>query len=339
MPKVPAEVTKEQYLLRSSFFYNRLRSEGFFKLFMQVQKYLKSEGERLEWTNRGEWGVSEDAWQLIQGTNIPVALVFMHPKVLTTCPEFLRYYRSVAMIPQKGLTAVSGVSSSEKIENGQSGVSKSQTERLVRTINEFTSLMVNLSTGLNKNELEGMMYATAGVKIDGSWRNQIGNEGERVIRTILFDGLVANDEVSSVTCRGNTVEVTPKTVNRIREGLEEDQTLNLINGYSMKYSSEPDVEMKDENGDTVGIIEIKSGIDPAGALERLGAMLKSFENTLAEYPSAATILVASCITDEVQKRLNASMIVRSTYVTTSITSSASEKRKFVNKIRSLLKLC
>ena len=243
------------------------------------------------------------------------------------------------MIPQKGLAAVSGVSSLEKIESGRSGVNKSQTERLVKTINEFTSLMVNLSTGLNKNELEGMMYATAGVKIDGSWRNQIGNEGERVIRTILFDGLVANDEVSSVTCRGNTQEVTPKTINRIREGLEEDQTLNLMNGYSVKYSSEPDVEMKDEKGDTVGVIEIKSGIDPAGALERLGAMLKSFENTLAEYPSAATILVASCITDEVQKRLNASMIVRSTYVTTNITSSASEKRKFVNKIRSLLKLC
>ncbi|MBQ9190142.1 MAG: XcyI family restriction endonuclease [Bacteroidaceae bacterium] len=339
MPKVPAEVTKEQYLLRSTFFYNRLRSEGFFNLFMQVQKYLKAEGNRLEWTNRGEWGVSEDAWQLIQGTNIPVALLFMHPKVLTTSPEFLKYYRSVAMIPQKGLAAVSGVSSLEKIESGRSGVNKSQTERLVKTINEFTSLMVNLSTGLNKNELEGMMYATAGVKIDGSWRNQIGNEGERVIRTILFDGLVANDEVSSVTCRGNTQEVTPKTINRIREGLEEDQTLNLMNGYSVKYSSEPDVEMKDEKGDTVGVIEIKSGIDPAGALERLGAMLKSFENTLAEYPSAATILVASCITDEVQKRLNASMIVRSTYVTTNITSSASEKRKFVNKIRSLLKLC
>ena len=41
MPKVPFEIMKEQYLLKSSFFYNRLRSEGYFKLFAQVQKYVR----------------------------------------------------------------------------------------------------------------------------------------------------------------------------------------------------------------------------------------------------------------------------------------------------------
>jgi hypothetical protein len=184
-----------------------------------------------------------------------------------------------------------------------------------------------------------MMYATVGTKIDGSWRNQIGAEGERVIRTIIFDGLIAQNEVSSIFCKGNTEKVTAKSIDDIRNNLEENQTLNLTNGYSIIFSSEPDVELKNEKGDTVGVIEIKSGIDPAAALERLGAMLKSFENTLAEFPSAVTILVASCITDEVQKRLMASMVVRSTYITTTITASESEKRKFVNKVRSILKLC
>lgn len=339
MPKVPIEVSKEQYLLKSTFFYNRLRSEGYFKLFFQVQKYIKSEGEHLDWKERIGWGISEDAWKGIIESNIEPALIFMHPKVLTTCPEFLKYYRSVAMLPQKGLKTVSGVSGVEKIEMGKSRPNKAQTEKLVKTINEVSSLIVNLSTGLNKSEIEGMMYATAGTKIDGSWRNQIGAEGERVIRTLLFDGLAANKEVSSVSCKGNTEKVTPKNIDIIRESLGEDQTLNLTNGYTMIFSSEPDVELKDEKGNTVGVIEIKSGIDPAAALERLGAMLKSFENTLAEFPAAVTILVASCITDEVQKRLMASMVVRSTYVTTTITASEREKRKFVNKVRSILKLC
>lgn len=165
------------------------------------------------------------------------------------------------------------------------------------------------------------MYATAGTKIDGSWRNQIGDEGERVIRTILFDGLVVNNEVSSVSCKGNTEKVTAKSIDSLRERIGEEQTLNLVNGYSMIFSSEPDIAIKDDTNNTVGVIEIKSGIDPAAALERLGAMLKSFENTLAEYPNAVTILVASCITDEVQKRLMASMMVRATYVTTTITAS------------------
>ena len=91
-------------------------------------------------------------------------------------------------------------------------------------------------------------------------------------------------------------------------------------------------------GAIVGIIEIKSGLDPAGALERLGAMFKSFENTLAEYPDAVTILVASCITKEVDKRLNASMSVRQRYLTTDITSSEAEKRKFVNRLRVIMQL-
>lgn len=339
MPKVPIEISKEQYLLKSTFVYNRLRSEGYFKLFFQVQKFLKSEEQHLDWNDRKEWGISEEAWKNIQVTDISPALIFLHPKVLTTCPEFLKYYRSVALLPQKGLKTISGVSNVEKIESGKGRPNKEQTGKLVNSINNVASLIVNLSTSLDKKEIEGMMYATAGTKIDGSWRNQIGAEGERVIRTIIFDGLASNGELSSVFYKGNTEKVTAKNINILRENLEENQTLNLTNGYSVVFSSEPDVEMKDEKGNTVGAIEIKSGIDPAGALERLGAMLKSFENTLAEYPNAVTILIASCITDEVQKRLMASMVVRATYVTTSITASESEKRKFVNKVRSILKLC
>lgn len=338
MPKVPFEITKEQYLLKSSFFYNRLRSEGYFKLFAQVQKYVTSEEQHLDWTERASWSISDDAWESLKKVGISPALVFLHPKVLSTCPEFLKYYRSIAMLPQKGLKAISGVSSIEKIEKGKS-TNKQQTEKLLKSINEVISLVVMLSTGINKREIEGMMYATAGTKIDGSWRNQIGNEGERVIRTIIFDGLAANDEISSVTVKGNTEKVSSKNVDSLKDNLEENQTLNLVNGYTIKFSLEPDVEMKDKNGKTVGVIEIKAGIDPAAALERLGAMFKSFENTLDEYPDAITILVASCITDESQTRLLASMHVRQIYVTSTITANDGMKRKFVNKIRTILKLC
>jgi hypothetical protein len=58
----------------------------------------------------------------------------------------------------------------------------------------------------------------------------------------------------------------------------------------------------------------------------------------AEYPNATTILVASCITHEVQSRLGASMAVRQTYVTTEITANESQQRKFANRIRRIIKL-
>ena len=128
------------------------------------------------------------------------------------------------------------------------------------------------------------------------------------------------------------------SVDEIMDNVDNIKTINLVNGYSIMFSSEPDVSMYNDQGEIVGIIEIKAGLDPAGALERLGAMLKSFENTLAEYPNATTVLVASCITPEVGARLGASMVVRQKYITTEITSNEKNQRKFANRMRKILKL-
>lgn len=339
MAKVPESVVKESYFLRSTFTYNRLRSEGYFELFMKISKFARIEGEKLNWDDRGKWSISEEAWEILQANKIAPMMVFLHPKVLQLNPSFLKYYRSVALMPQKGLTTLTGVSNVKKIEEGKveaGRVAQNHIDKLVKTINETMSLLVTLASDINEKKIEGMMYATAGVKIDGSWRNQIGAEGERVIRKIIFNELFAHDEISSVE---NKKDVLTEIAQWDANGdIDDVKKLHLINGYSILFSSEPDVTMYNDAGAIVGIIEIKSGLDPAGALERLGAMFKSFENTLAEYPDAVTILVASCITKEVDKRLNASMSVRQRYLTTDITSSEAEKRKFVNRLRVIMQL-
>lgn len=339
MAKVPESVVKESYFLRSTFTYNRLRSEGYFELFMKISKFARIEGEKLNWDDRSKWSISEEAWEILQANKIAPMMVFLHPKVLQLNPSFLKYYRSVALMPQKGLTTLTGVSSVKKIEEGKveaGRVAQNHIDKLVKTINETMSLLVTLASDINEKKIEGMMYATAGVKIDGSWRNQIGAEGERVIRKIIFNELFAHDEISSVE---NKKDVLTEIAQWDANGdIDDVKKLHLINGYSILFSSEPDVTMYNDAGAIVGIIEIKSGLDPAGALERLGAMFKSFENTLAEYPDAVTILVASCITKEVDKRLNASMSVRQRYLTTDITSSEAEKRKFVNRLRVIMQL-
>ncbi len=340
MPNIPESVIKEQYLLKSTFFYNKLKSNGYFKLFAKVRKLAKIEGEKLCWDNRADWNIGADAWNILQKNSISPMLAFVHPKVLKLNPEFLKYYRSVAMIPQKGFKTLAHVSNIEAIESGRLDSNKLSNEtitRLVRTINEVVSLVVQLALGINEREIEGMMFATAGTNIDGSWRNQIGTEGERVIRNIILNGLLANKEVTSLVDKSNDVTEIDKA-DFLLENIEAIKTVNLVNGYSVYFSSEPDVTMYDSNGNIVGIIEIKSGLDPAGALERLGAMFKSFENTLAEYPNATTILVASCITDEMENRLSTSMTVRQKYITANITSRDSEKKKFVNRLRVIMKL-
>ena len=342
MAKVPYEVTKESYLLKSTFFYSKLKSNGYFELFFDIQKLAAIEGANLNWDKREEWNISSDAWELIQNSGIDPMIVFVHPKILQLNPAYLKYYRSIAMISQKGLKTLSKVSNVEKIEQGkvESGtLSNNAVKNLVGILNEILSLVVSLATDLNNNELQGMMYATAGTNIDGSWRNSIGSEGERVIRSIILKEILAHKEVSSITDRQNkTTAIEEIDATTIIDDIESIKSVNLVNGYSMMFSSEPDVSMFDDTGAVVGVIEIKAGLDPAGALERLGAMLKSFENTLEEYPSATTVLVASCITDEVETRLGASMSVRLRYITTEITSSENNKRKFANRMRKIMKL-
>ena len=44
MPKVPLDISKENYQLRSTFFYGKLRSLDYFNLFMQVQALNEIEG-------------------------------------------------------------------------------------------------------------------------------------------------------------------------------------------------------------------------------------------------------------------------------------------------------
>ena len=339
MPNAPESIIKEQYLLKSTFFYNRLKSNGYFKLFVSVRKLARIEGDKLTW-DKDNWNIGEEAWNIIQENGISPMLVFAHPKILKINPSLLKYYRSVAMIPQKGLKALSHVSNVDAIENGKIDSNKLNAEsvtKLTKSINEVISLVVQLAVKINEREIEGMMYATAGTNIDGSWRNQIGTEGERVIRRIIIDGLLSHNEISSFIKKDNDI-IEIDNNDYIVDNIDLVKTVNLTNGYSVYFSSEPDVTMYNSEGDIVGVIEIKAGLDPAGALERLGAMFKSFENTLAEYPDAVTILVASCITTEVDNRLNASMVVRQKYITTNITSKESEKRKFVNRLRMVMKL-
>ena len=82
-------------------------------------------------------------------------------------------------------------------------------------------------------------------------------------------------------------------------------------GLRMVYSSEPDIrfERLDAEGtwEIVSTIEIKSGTDPAGALERLGAVQKSFDETPIR---AHNFTILGVVTPEMRRRLNDLRVMR-----------------------------
>ncbi len=134
------------------------------------------------------------------------------------------------------------------------------------------------------------IIANIGIGLDGTMRNVIGQDAENLVKIRIKEWLQDEQLILS----GN------------REGTQ----FSLPNGYSMYYRSEPDIEFRHTaqcSSSIVATIEIKGGKDPAGALERLGAIHKSFEATP---PGCTNILVAGIFTHEMRERLDEAGITK-----------------------------
>lgn len=340
MPEVPKEFRKEQYMLRATFFLEQLESTGFFSLSESASKIVRERGPGLSWEDKEDYGIDGMAWDLLAKTGMNPSLVFCHPDILKSYPSMLRYYRSVALIPQKGLSTISGFSAVSAVEEGWRPISENKLMPVVVAINEVLCAMIKQVESLDEAKVKSMMFATAGIGIDGSWRNKIGSEGERVIRSLILRNLLENKEVVAFNIKSaDTVPLGDVIAEEILSDINRIKSFSLVNGATVVFGSEPDVQFNAADGSVLGGVEIKAGLDPAGALERLGAMFKSFENMLGRYPNAETILVASCITDQVDKRLRSSRSVRQTYVLTEVLSNKDGVgQKFCNSIRGVLGL-
>lgn len=342
MPLVPSEVILEQYQLRSTFFAEKLDEFGFFDFATKIHKIIQDQDNTFNWDERNEWGITENAWEQIIANELPPLSVFCHPRIVSHHPSLIRYYRSVALLPQKGMQKIASISNLKEVEAGIKTVAPTKVNGVVTTLNELMSSIITLTPNIDSEKIKGMMFATAGTTIDGSWRNQIGSEGERVIRGLLVKALADNNEIIAIVDKNdNSYKMTEwrkkigdpvATINHIKSVISK-------NGSSMFFSSEPDVTFMDSSGRVNGAIEIKAGIDPAGALERLGAMFKSFDNVLSVTPGAKTILVATCVTEEVESRLRESNAVTQIFITTDVINNKSGRGlRFSNSARSIMGL-
>lgn len=120
-----------------------------------------------------------------------------------------------------------------------------------------------------------------GITLDGMFRNEIGDLAEALVKNRIVDWLKKNRLIPSDTTESGFYKLTNNTL--------------------MRYGSEPDVDFVREDR-LIATIEIKGGRDPAGALERLGAMTKSFDETP---PGCVNFLIAGVVTPEMKKRLDA----------------------------------
>jgi hypothetical protein len=320
-----AEANRINYRLRSTFFYRKLKEYNTLS-FPGVVEGLFPVEHLYSWDERDRWGIGNDAFDYISGNpEFHLFEAFCHPKLLREYPRLLAYYRNIAALSQKSIgylvRAGVNIAAIEKDTENRISLTEAQSLILSRLFNEHITLIVDSSIqSITKEKLYGILLASTGAQIDGSWRNAIGEESEKVVQRLLIKEFKERDLLAAFIPKvGQTVELyDPIKLDEQLGHIERFRGVLLTNRTSVLFASDPDISLLSESGATVCALEVKGGTDPAGALERYGAAKKSFEEVRRVSPGVATLLVASCITSEVRIRIEQDPLVSSFYNLTAL---------------------
>ncbi len=339
MPKTQllVDAMKVDYGLRSTFFYRKLHELGFIEFAQEVEK-LVSISSTYNWDEYEQWGISSSAWNYVNQSDLNVMRVFAHPRVLIEQSRLIAYYRSVAALPQKAVKYLA-LSSLENFETGQNKKPLPHPEaiRLCNLLNTHISAIIDSSLlTFSRQDLNALLYASAGSQINGSWLNAIGVEAEMVIRRLLITEFARQSKIISFLDK-NSVSVNNIPHEELIEKISSFRGFRLSDQTSILFGSEPDISLLGKDGRTLAAIEVKGGKDPAGALERYGAAKKSFEQAVRHNPNVKTIFIVSCITDEVQKRLENDPLFQHIFDLTELISSEEKRKAFLDLTQEVLK--
>jgi hypothetical protein len=322
------EAEELQYTIRSSFFYRK--REQYKRILREVKRIRHRE---LNWEPLYDSGISKTAWARVLKKKIRPTEVFCHPEVIITKPQLVTYYRSIAILSQKGVQRLAfGINT---IEEGRGrGLSIQRATTLSALFNKYVSLLVESDSSFSTKDIQLAGAMNFGTQINGSWRNEIGNEGTRRVKELLLSYLVEQKVVSTL----NTKSGQEVPVGEAEPTIDIIQSLGLKNSYKVLFGSEPDISLLSPDGILEGAIEVKAGLDPAGALERYGAAKKSFDSALSKNKSATTIYLASCITPRVRKAISGDRLVRQEFNLTEIFVNPRYKQSFLEHVKWLLHL-
>lgn len=232
---------------------------------IQVREQLASlQCEKEKYEDRlMDYAIVDEAWEYIIEQDIEPKFVFAHPDILEACPQTSLHYRGISTLSLKRVQA--NVRDVRPWEEGTTTIPKrSDCEEVAKFYNMIISTIILATDDWTLENGYRNILATIGIQQDGVLRNIVGAEGEKAVRNAIIAWLEHSGKVS----------YTKVTKNEYMLGKKGE--------VRMTFSSEPDIRFEKRDGGhwfTISTIEVKSGTDPAGALERPGAIKKSFENT------------------------------------------------------------
>ena len=247
-----------------------------------VREEIESFAGNVDFADRKSLAIEENAWEHVCRTDIEPRLVFAHPAVLKANPRASIHYRGIALLSRKRVAAIAGTIDRWEDGSPNARVTQDKAMRVCRLYNAVISSIILDATDWTIENGYRHVLATIGITEDGAVRNLIGQTGERDIKERLLDWVREHDLLAEGADGGDAAT-----------------EFKLVGGVCMTFGSEPDIGFR-RNGELAAIVEVKAGTDPAGALERLGAIKKTFD----EAPVACrNFLVAGIVTPTMRKRL------------------------------------
>ena len=296
------EQRREEAKARAQFIAREIRNIAGQKL----PKIISDYKALLDFSQHEHLMISQGAWNYIDQARIDPKLVFAHPDMLHEQPQASQYYRSLALLPLKRVSELVTEVGQWELGTRSKAPDPAVCLQLSQLYNAIISSIIEDSTDWTLENGYKNITATLAIKLDGQYRNMIGQNAEQLIRERLLKWLQEN-------------KLLIKEIS--------DTQFELPQGTFMQFGSEPDIAFT-RNGTAIAVMEIKGGRDPAGALERLGAMKKSFD---AAPPSCHKFLIAGVITDEMQARLDAMGMIK-VYVMSNIVAGGQGWDEFVQEL-------
>jgi len=246
-------------------------------------------------------------------------LVFCHPQVLLWRPATSLYYRGLTGLSQKAARDYVGAIGGLESGNPRARIDKAKALKIARTYNTFICSIITGSTDWTLDNGRRTVLATLGISIDGTIRNRIGDVAEERVRSLVVRWLIDNDLLESPI-------LTP---DQLPQGLPADYTLKT--GVLMRFRPEPDISFF-RSGALLAVVEIKGGIDPAGALERLGAAKKSFDDAKEQSRHCKCFYLAGVLTDETVARIQNDPVFERAFDITEVLTQASAMDRFLTEL-------
>lgn len=275
---------------------------------------VKSIRQRLDWEQRSDLMVDEEVWKyIVTKLACDPKLVFCHPSVLIENPLTSFYYRGLSGLSIKAAKDYFGAVENLESESTRTKLGTGKAKIIAQTYNTFICSIIKNSTDWTLENGKRTIIATLGITLDGVMRNKVGEIAEDRIKHLLVQWLADTNLIVKPKGSKKPIVITNE--------------YELSRGITMRFASEPDVSFA--AGDTLlAVIEIKGGIDPAGALERYGAARKSFEHAMQVSPKCKNFYLGGVFTAELDRRMDNDRLVEKSFNIIDILQQSQSRREF-----------